>query len=328
VLAKGYSGISSETLRGVIAIFNKDCLPLIPVQGTLGASGDLAQLAHLALGCIGEGDMWNPTDKVYQPAAEVLAKHGLSPIKLKAKEGLALINGTQFIVAIGVEALVRAERLARAADYICALTVEALRGSVRAYSSPIHEARPHRGQIMSARNIRACLHSDYFPSEISKSHATCGRVQDAYSLRCAPQVHGVVHDVLKLVREVLTTELNSGTDNPMVFTENGGYTVSGGNFHGEYPSKILDFLAIAVHELASISERRIERLVNTTLSDLPAFLVKNGGLNSGFMLAHCTAAALVSENKGLCTPASIDTIPTSLRRKITLVWVVGLQEKL
>eukprot|EP01127_Copromyxa_protea_P010160 TRINITY_DN2450_c0_g1_i1.p1 TRINITY_DN2450_c0_g1~~TRINITY_DN2450_c0_g1_i1.p1 ORF type:complete len:585 (-),score=97.03 TRINITY_DN2450_c0_g1_i1:28-1782(-) len=316
VLAKGYSGISRETLQGVIDVFNSGCLPCVPSQGTLGASGDLAPLAHLALGCMGEGEMWNPKTQKIEQAADVLASHGLKPLSLKAKEGLALINGTQFIVAIGAEALMRTQNLITTADYIAGLTLEALRGTVKAFSPEIHNARPHKGQIRSALNMRSCLNSPYFPSEIFHSHANCDKVQDAYSLRCAPQVHGVGHDVVDFVKGILTTELNSATDNPMVFVHgDSGYTISGGNFHGEYPAKALDFLSIACHEIASISERRIERLVNTTLSDLPAFLVAKGGLNSGFMIAHCTTAALVSENKGLCMPASVDTIPTSAEKE-------------
>eukprot|EP01126_Amoeba_proteus_P034387 TRINITY_DN3427_c0_g1_i9.p1 TRINITY_DN3427_c0_g1~~TRINITY_DN3427_c0_g1_i9.p1 ORF type:complete len:526 (-),score=109.40 TRINITY_DN3427_c0_g1_i9:401-1978(-) len=315
-LAKGYSGISRETLEGVIRIFNSDCLSMVPVQGTLGASGDLAQLAHLTLGFIGEGMMWNPQTNSYEEAAKVLVQNNLHPLELKPKEGLALINGTQFIVSIGMEVFVRARNLTSLADYICALTIESLRGSARAFYPKIHQTRPHRGQIQSAKNILSCLESEASPSQIMNSHKDCNRVQDAYSLRCAPQVHGVAHEVVEFSRRILETELNSATDNPMVFVSgDSGEILSCGNFHGEYPSKTLDFLAIAICELGSISERRIERLMNDCLSDLPAFLVHHGGLNSGFMLAHCTAAALLSENKGLCHPASIDSISTSAAKE-------------
>lgn len=316
VLAKGYSGISRITLQQVIDAFNADCLSLIPEQGTLGASGDLAQLAHLALGLIGEGQMWNPKSQKYEDAAEVLKQNGLKPLELKAKEGLALINGTQFISSLGMEALDRAINAAVSADFICALTVEALRGTINAFFPVIHEARPHPGQMYSAANVRSCLHSDQFPSEIWVKYEH--QVQDAYSLRCTPQVHGIVHDTLHFVKNVLEVEVNSATDNPMVICARPGqpgWIVSGGNFHGEYPSKALDYLAIATAELGSISERRTDRLMNSHLSHLPEFLVHDGGLNSGFMIAHCTAAALVSENKGLAHPASVDSIPTSAQKE-------------
>jgi histidine ammonia-lyase len=314
VLAKGYSGISEETLRRVIDAFNADCLSEIPLIGTLGASGDLAPLAHLALGLMGEGRMWNPKTKMYEPAHRVLEDNNLVPLKLQAKEGLALINGTQFITALGVDAIERTENLVLTADYICAFCVEALKGTFKAFLPEIHAARPHRGQIQSAANIIKCLHSDKFPSEIYLSHKECHKVQDSYSLRCAPQVHGIVHETLQFVKSILEIEMNSATDNPMVFKDT-GKILSGGNFHGEYPAKALDYLTIAVHELGNISERRIERLVNPNLSELDAFLVKEGGLNSGFMIAHCTAAALVSENKTLCHPASVDSIPTSAQKE-------------
>lgn len=283
-------------------------------QGTLGASGDLAPLAHLALGLMGEGQMWNPKTKSWQPAALVLTEHKLSPLALQPKEGLALINGTQLISALGAEAIYRSEMLAKTADIICAITLDALEGTVKAYDPQIHNARPHKGQIKSAAFMRSLLHSQTYPSTISMGHANCNRVQDAYSLRCAPQVHGVAYDTLAFVKGIIETEMNSATDNPMVFSDT-EMILSGGNFHGEFPSKALDFLAISVHELASISERRVERLVNSTLSGLPAFLVQEGGLNSGFMIAHCTSAALVSENKTLAHPASIDSIPTSAEKE-------------
>jgi histidine ammonia-lyase len=221
-----------------------------------------------------------------------------------------MINGTQFITSHGAEALVRASLLVKLTDVIGAFTLEVLQGTHRAFDPKIHAARPHQGQILSSTRLRQLLHREDNISQIWESHHYCSRVQDAYTLRCMPQVHGTVADTVRMVREIITTEMNSGTDNPMVFSAT-GEVISGGNFHGEYPAKFLDYLTIGVHELASISERRIERLINPTLSGLPAFLVQAGGLNSGFMIAHCTAASLVSENKCLCMPASVDSIPTS-----------------
>ncbi|TSK13456.1 Histidine ammonia-lyase [Bagarius yarrelli] len=269
------------------------CLSFVPEKGTVGASGDLAPLSHLALGLMGEGKMWSP-------------KSGWAD----AKYGLALINGTQMITSLGAEAVERAESIARQADIIAALTLEVLKGTTKAFDSDIHELRPHPGQKEVALRFRALLDSDHHPSEIAESHRFCDRVQDAYTMRCCPQVHGIVNDTIAFVKSIMNTEINSATDNPMVFAER-GETISGGNFHGEYPAKALDYLCIGVHELASISERRIERLCNPSLSELPAFLVNEGGLNSGFMIAHCTAAALVSENKVLCHPSSVDSLSTS-----------------
>ncbi|XP_059192151.1 histidine ammonia-lyase [Centropristis striata] len=309
VLAKGHSGISLETLHAMIQAFNASCLSFVPEKGTVGASGDLAPLSHLALGLMGEGKMWSPKSG-WADAKYVLEAHGLKPISLKPKEGLALINGTQMITSLGAEAVERAQAIARQADIIAALTLEVLKGTTKAFDSDIHALRPHPGQIEVALRFRSLLDSDHHPSQIAESHRFCDRVQDAYTMRCCPQVHGVTNDTIKFVQNIINTEINSATDNPMVFAER-GETISGGNFHGEYPAKALDFLAIAVHELASISERRIERLCNPSLSELPAFLVNEGGLNSGFMIAHCTAAALVSENKVLCHPSSVDSLSTS-----------------
>ncbi|KAM3609765.1 uncharacterized protein V6R79_019962 [Siganus canaliculatus] len=309
VLAKGHSGISLETLHAMIQAFNASCLSFVPEKGTVGASGDLAPLSHLALGLMGEGRMWSPKSG-WADARYVLEAHGLKPISLKPKEGLALINGTQMITSLGAEAVERAQAIARQADIIAALTLEVLKGTTKAFDSDIHALRPHPGQVEVALRFRSLLDSDHHPSQIAESHRFCDRVQDAYTMRCCPQVHGVTNDTIKFVQDIINTEINSATDNPMVFAER-GETISGGNFHGEYPAKALDFLAIAVHELASISERRIERLCNPSLSELPAFLVNEGGLNSGFMIAHCTAAALVSENKVLCHPSSVDSLSTS-----------------
>merc|ERR1712130_811988 len=260
----------------------------------------------------------------YKPmeASKVLKLHNMAPLTLQAKEGLALINGTQFITSLGCEALIRSEKLARQTDVVAAMSLEALKGTPMAYYPSIHMARPHDGQLYSAAILRNLLHNpskgkDYV-SEIANSHKNCSCVQDAYTLRCAPQVHGVVHDTLRFVRKVLSTEINSGTDNPMIFAENDKEhnIISGGNFHGEYPAKVLDYLAICVSELGNMSERRIERMNNPDLSELPAFLIKNDpGLNSGFMIPHCTAAALVSENKVLCHPSSVDSLSTSAAKE-------------
>merc|ERR1711988_788821 len=309
VLAKGFSGISIKTLKQYIDAFNASCLSWVPEQGTVGASGDLAPLSHLALGLMGEGQMWSPATG-WGDAKYVLESHNLTPISLEAKEGLALINGTQLITSIGAEAAERAGLIAKQADVVAALTLEVLKGTSRAFDSDVHALRPHKGQQLVARRLRSLLHSETYPSEIAQSHRFCNRVQDAYTLRCAPQVRGIVHDTIDFVRGLLTTEMNSATDNPIVLADR-GETISAGNFHGEYPAKALDYLAIGIHELAAMSERRTERLVNPAYSELPAFLVKDGGLNSGFMIAHCTAAALVSENKTLCHPASVDSLSTS-----------------
>ncbi|NWW61009.1 HUTH lyase, partial [Ifrita kowaldi] len=308
VLAKGYSGISLETLEQVIKAFNASCLPYIPEKGTVGASGDLAPLSHLALGLIGEGKMWSPKSG-WADAKYVLEAHGLKPITLKPKEGLALINGTQMITSLGCEAVERAGAIARQADIIAALTLEVLKGTTRAFDTDIHAVRPHRGQAEVAFRFRSLLDSDHHPSEIAESHRFCDRVQDAYTMRCCPQLrYSNYHRYLSGKLYFTCVCLNFSLK--MVFAER-EETISGGNFHGEYPAKALDYLAIGVHELAAISERRIERLCNPSLSELPAFLVTEGGLNSGFMIAHCTAAALVSENKALCHPSSVDSLSTS-----------------
>ncbi|ORC85524.1 histidine ammonia-lyase [Trypanosoma theileri] len=311
VLSKGHSGARLETVEKYVAAFNAGVVPHIPVQGTVGASGDLGPLAHLALGMLGEGLLATRNHRKFRDAAEVLRELGVEPVTLAAKEGLALINGTQFISALGAEAVVRARKIARLADVALAMSHEALQSTISTLNPDIHRVRPHKGQQLVAHRLRALLHSEKYPSMINNHHKNCGRVQDAYSIRCAPQVHGISNDMIEWVYGILTTELNCATDNPLLFPEGVKKVVSGGNFHGEYPAKALDTLAIGVHELGSISERRIERLNNPSLSRLPAFLVENGGLNSGFMIAHCTAAALVSENKVYCHPASIDSISTS-----------------
>jgi histidine ammonia-lyase len=308
VLAKGFSGVRPETLDLLVAMLNARIHPVVPSQGSVGASGDLAPLAHLALGLIGEGDCNH--DGRREPMADALRRRGLAPVVLQAKEGLALINGTQLMTAVTGLALAEAWRLARSADVIGALTLDALKGTDVAFDPRIHAARPHPGQQASARNLRRLLEG----SAIRESHRDCGRVQDAYSLRCIPQVHGAVRDALDYVTRVLAIEINAATDNPMVFAET-DELLSGGNFHGEPVAIAADVLAIAAAELGGISERRTERLVNPALSGLPAFLTDEGGLRSGFMIAHVTAAALASENKSLAHPASVDSIPTSANKE-------------
>jgi len=304
-LLKAHSGIRPEAIQLLADCLNCGVLPVIPSQGSVGASGDLAPLAHMALLLVGEGEAWDGAAVI--PGGQALAKAGLLPITLEAKEGLALINGTQVITALGNLAVARLLDLVPLADEIAALSLEALQGTRAAFDPRIHLARPHPGQIQVAAHMREILGAT---SEISESHRDCHRVQDAYSLRCLPQVHGVARDALEFCAAILERELNSATDNPMIFTDT-QESRSGGNFHGQYPAFACDMLAIAVCDLASISERRQERMVNPAYSDLPAFLTQNGGLESGFMMAHVTAAALVSEMKGLAHPACVDSIPTS-----------------
>ena len=304
-LLKGHSGIRPEPIRLLAECLNRDIVPVVPSQGSVGASGDLAPLAHMALLLVGEGLAWRSGGHV--PGGEALAEAGLAPVILQAKEGLALINGTQLITSLGNLAAEKFTRLAALADEIAGLSLEALRGTRAAFDSRIHAARPHPGQIAVAERMRGILGE---ASAISESHKDCHRVQDAYSLRCIPQVHGVTRDALGFAGAILERELNSATDNPMIFTDT-QESRSGGNFHGQYPAFACDVLAIAAADLASMSERRQERLVNPAYSDLPAFLTENGGLESGFMMAHVTSAALVSEMKGLAHPACVDTIPTS-----------------
>jgi histidine ammonia-lyase len=308
VLAKGFSGVRPQTLDLLTEMLNRRVHPVVPCQGSVGASGDLAPLAHLALALVGEGSCISQGQE--RPSGEALAEAGLAPIVLEAKEGLALINGTQLITAGAGLALAEAWRLARAADVAGALTVDALKGTDTAFDPRIHAARPHPGQAASARNLRRLLAG----SAIRESHRDCGKVQDAYSLRCIPQVHGAVRDALAYVTATVGIEMNAATDNPMVFPET-AELLSGGNFHGEPVAIAADVLAIALAELGGISERRTERLLNPTLSDLPAFLTRDGGLQSGLMLAQVTAAALASENKTLAHPASVDSIPTSANKE-------------
>jgi histidine ammonia-lyase len=304
-LATGHSGTRVEVAELLLECLARRVLPRVPSRGSVGASGDLAPLAHLALPLIGEGEAW--FDGELLPGGEALARAGLEPLRLRAKEGLSLINGTQFMAAFCALGVVRARRLATAADIACALSLEALQGSRTAFSPAVQALRPLRGQAESAENVLLLLEG----SAIMDSHRWCDRVQDAYSLRCAPQVHGASRDLLRYIEETVAVELNAATDNPLVLLEEGDI-VSAGNFHGQPVAFALDALVMAVSELASISERRTERLVNPSLSDgLPAFLAVDGGLNSGFMIPQYVAAALVSENKALAHPASVDSIPTS-----------------
>jgi len=304
-LLKAHSGIRPEPIRLLVDCLNQDVLPVVPSQGSVGASGDLAPLAHMALLLVGEGLAWSGTAHI--PGGDALAQAGLTPVTLEAKEGLALINGTQLITSLGCLALDRLRALVDLGEEVAALSLEALQGTRAAFDPRIHAVRPHPGQIEVAQRMRTLLGEG---SEISEHHKDCNRVQDAYSLRCIPQVHGVGRDALRFAGEILERELNSATDNPMIFTDT-EESRSGGNFHGQYPAFACDVLCIAAADLASISERRQERLVNPAYSDLPAFLSRNGGLESGFMMAHVTSAALVSEMKGLAVPACVDTIPTS-----------------
>jgi histidine ammonia-lyase len=304
-LAKGTSGARIETVELLLGFLDRGVLPCVPARGSVGASGDLAPLAHLALPLVGEGEAWYDGERL--PGGEALAAAGLGPTQLEAKEGLSLINGTQFMAAYGALGLVRARRLTQAADVACALSLESLQGSRTSFMPQIHTLRPLRGQADSAANVLRLLEG----SAINEAHRWCDKVQDAYSLRCAPQVHGAGRDLLDYVDYTVSVELNAATDNPLVLVED-ELLVSNGNFHGQPLAFALDALAMATSELASISERRLERLVNPNLSDgLPAFLTTDGGLNSGFMIPQYVAASLVSENKVLCHPASVDSIPTS-----------------
>jgi histidine ammonia-lyase len=310
-LAKGYSGVRGIVIDTVCEMLNRGVTPFVPSQGSVGASGDLAPLAHLALAMIGEGECVDEAGGRIA-SADALKRGQIRPLALEAKEAISLINGTQGMLAVGALALLDAETLVDSADVLGGLCCDALKGTDAAFDERIHKARPHSGQMNTAANLRKMLEG----SQIRESHRECGRVQDAYSLRCIPQVHGAVRDTLAHCREVFEIEANSAVDNPLVFVTDArnseGDVISGGNFHGEPLAFALDFLGIALSALAGISERRIERLVNPALSEgLPPFLAQGAGLNSGFMMAQVTAAALVSENKVLAHPASVDSITTS-----------------
>jgi len=304
-LSKGFSGVRPLIIDALCEMLNRGVHPLVPSQGSVGASGDLAPLAHLALAMIGEGEVCHEGRHI--ATSEAMKAAQMKPVVLEAKESISLINGTQAMLAVGALALLEAENLADSADVLGALSLDALLGTDVAFDERIHRARPHAGQLRTAANLRRMLEG----SKLRESHRGCGRVQDAYALRCMPQVHGAVRDTLAHCREVFETEMNSAVDNPLVFTNNGDI-ISGGNFHGEPLAFVLDFLGIALSSLAGISERRLERMVNPALSEgLPPFLAAGAGLNSGFMMAQVTAAALVSENKVLAHPASVDSITTS-----------------
>ena len=307
-LAKGYSGIRLETLEALLALINRGVHPVVPSKGSLGVSGDLAPLAHASLVLIGEGEAFYRGERI--PGAEALQRAGLLPIKLGAKEGLALINGTAVMAAIGALVTWRAERLTRLADIAGAMSLEALHGMAQAFDERVHAVRPHGHQMDCAAHLRRLIEGSEYLRFHDPSH-----VQDAYSLRCIPQVHGAVRAAVSHARQVIETELNSATDNPLIFFEDDDKAVclSGGNFHGEPVALVMDYLATALTELGNISERRLARLLDEASNQgtLPAFLIKRGGLNTGFMLVQYTAAALASENKVLAHPASADTIPTS-----------------
>src|SRR6266852_2013764 len=312
-LSKGNSGVRGAVIDTLCEMLNRGVTPMVPSQGSVGASGDLAPLAHLALALIGEGECLDDRGTRI-PAGEAMRRAQIKPLVLEAKEAVSLINGTQAMLAVGTLALLAAEILSDTADVIGALSLDALRGTDVAFDERIHQARPHPGQLRTAANLRKMLEG----SSLRDSHRDCDRVQDAYSLRCMPQVHGAVRDTLAHCREVMEIEVNSAVDNPLVFVKNPkqadgeGDVLSGGNFHGEPLAFVLDFLGIALSALAGISERRIERLVNPALNEgLPPFLAPGAGLNSGFMMPQVTAAALVSENKVLAHPASVDSITTS-----------------
>ena len=303
VLAKGFSGIRPVVAERLCQMLGRGVTPVVPSEGSVGASGDLAPLAHMALVLMGEGEAEFAGKRM--PGGEALRLAGIEPLALASKEGISLVNGTQAMLAVGCLELAAAETLVDTAEVVCAMTLDALRGTPRAFDPRLHGTRPHPGQSTSAAHLLRLLEG----SEIRASHVACRRVQDAYSLRCAPQVHGAVRDTLAEARRVFSIELNSATDNPLVFDDE---VLSGGNFHGEPLAFQLDYLAIALTALSGISERRIDRLVNPALNeDLPPFLARHAGLESGLMMAQVTAAALVAENRVLATPASPGSITTS-----------------
>ncbi|MFN3134985.1 MAG: histidine ammonia-lyase [Candidatus Kryptonium sp.] len=315
-LAKGYSGVRVETVEMLLNFLNNHITPIIPSQGSVGSSGDLVQLAHLALAMMGEGDVWvgkdiEPSNLKRMKSAIALKKFGFKPLKLSAKEGLALINGTQMMTAYACLIVKQAKELCKIADIAASLSIEALKGTDKAFDERIHKLRPYPGQQKVARNILRMMKN----SEIRLSHLYDDpRVQDAYSLRCVPQIHGASRDAIDYVYNIVSIEINSATDNPLIFPEDEIH-LEGGNFHGQPIALAMDFIAIALSEIANVSERRIERLVNAQLSGLPKFLTTQGGLNSGLMIAQYTAASLVSENKVLSHPASVDSIPTSANQE-------------
>ncbi len=304
-LGLGYSGVSKETFDRLLLFAEKDLIPALPSRGSVGASGDLAPLAHMALPLLGKGQFWTQDGTDVRPAEEVLEERGLAPITLHPKDGLSLINGTQLMSSYGAHVLHETQRLVRVADLLAAMSLEALQGSIKPFDERLHEVRPHPGAQLVAENVRTLL----VDSEILESHRNCGKVQDPYCLRCVPQVHGASRDALRHATDIVEREINSVTDNPVVF-ENGD-VISAGNFHGQPLALALDYAGMALAELASISERRTYLLLEGH-DGLPELLMEDTGLNSGFMIPQYTAAALVSENKSLAHPASVDSIPTSL----------------
>jgi histidine ammonia-lyase len=328
-ILRGHSGVRVETVEQLVRLFNKGFVPVVPEKGSVGASGDLAPLAHMAAACMGVGDAWIAAGGAHvadgakrMKASAALRKIGERPLELAAKEGLSLINGTEVMKAVGSGAALRAANLSKAADAIAALSIEALLGSARPFEQRFADLKGQAAHARCSDNVRRCLAG----SEVLKSHANCARVQDAYSLRCTPQVHGASKAALEHVCAILAPELNSVTDNPVLFPDT-GEVVSAGQFHGQPISMALDYLAIGLTTLANISERRTEQLVNPDLSHLPAFLTPAPGLNSGFMIAQVTAAALCSENKGLAHPASADTIPTSANQEDHVSMGMGAARK-
>lgn len=317
-LAKGYSGIRLATVKLLMEMLNRDIVPVIPSQGSVGASGDLVQLAHLVLAMMGRGEVFKKEKKnrgkesfATENSAAALRRNNLAPVRLTAKEGLALINGTQMMTAFAALAVHRAKQLTKLADIAAAISTEALRGSDTPFDERIHRLRPYKGQQAAAENLRRMMQG----STMRESHRFHDhRVQDAYSIRCIPQVHGASRDAIDYVYDKVSIEINSANDNPLIFPDDGVH-LEGGNFHGQPMALAMDFLAIALSEFANISERRTERLVNGSLSGLPRFLTEKGGLNSGLMIAQYTAASLVSENKVLAHPASVDSIPTSANQE-------------
>jgi histidine ammonia-lyase len=318
-LARGNSGIKLSTLEHLLAMINNNIIPVIPSQGSVGSSGDLAPLSHLVLAMIGEGDVQIIKDVLDEKSSSqkiissktAFKKFGLKPIILGAKEGLALINGTQMMTAFASWICIQSEKLIKTVDISSSLSHEALRGTDKAYDPRLHLLRPYKGQINTAKNMLAILKN----SEIRNSHLTGDeRVQDSYSIRCIPQIHGASRDTIDYVSSLVEIEINSVTDNPLIFPDEGDH-IEGGNFHGQPMALAMDFMSIALSELANVSERRIERMVNGALSKLPRFLTEKGGLNSGLMIAQYTAASLVSENKVLSHPASVDSIPTSANQE-------------
>ncbi len=304
VLASGYSGVRPLIVETLLALLNKNVIPVIPQKGSVGASGDLAPLAHLALTLVGEGEVFYRSKKI--PASKALSLAHISPVQLLGREGLALINGTQVMTALGAQNILKTEQLLTLCDIASALSLEACLGSRMAFHPAIHTLRPHSGQIQVAKNLWRLTQN----SKIQKSHKDCNKIQDSYSFRCIPQVHGSSRDAWAFAKKCIETELNSVTDNPLIFVKE-DFCLSGGNFHGQVLSQAMDFLSIALATLVNISERRIEKLLDPTFSGLPTFLAHKEGLESGLMLAHVTAAALASQNKVLAHPASVDTIPTS-----------------